>query len=116
MQKDRRENGNTMCAADAIALRVADFCRTEWPSAKHMAAALGIAVVTAEKIRAGHRPQNRLMDKLAAMYRWDFLARVYEPVAGSAPIAVSVHQDLEDLRTRLAALDERIAAAMKEEA
>lgn len=103
-------------ATDAIGMRVADFCRDQWPTAKDMARALSIAVPTAEKIRAGSRPQNRLMDKLAAMYRWSFLARVYEPVAGAAPTPIDMRQDLMDLRSRLEALDARIAATMKEEA
>lgn len=104
-------------AATMTGERCADWLRREYPEprAKAIARDFGVSDRTVEKWLTGAMPSNRAWVQMAARWGWRFISHVMEPAAGSPATAAEIRQDLEDLRSRLAAIDARVAAAMKGE-
>ena len=100
--------------ADVGAL-VGQWCRNrpEWPTAKHMARDLNISVSTAEKVRAGKRPANRLFDDLVRRYGWEFLFYVMEPAAGAAPLASILADKIARAEDEIGTVKQRLHAMLK---
>lgn len=90
-------------ATAEVGARIAFECKRRWGTAKDMARDLDIAVSTAEKIRAGQRPQNRLIDRMASLpgFGWRFLHYVYEPIAGAAPLASRLTTEVAEARAMI---------------
>jgi hypothetical protein len=103
-------------AADMTGARCAEWLRREFPEprAKLIARQFGVSPRTVEKWLAGDMPANRAWLAMAGRWGWRFVAHVMEPAAGSPATAAAIRQDIAELRDRLAAIDARVEAAMKE--
>lgn len=98
-------------ASAEVGARIGFWSKQRWPTAKHMARELNIALSTAEKIRAGNKPQNRTIEQMARLpgFGWRFLHYVYEPIAGAAPLAARLTTELAEARDRIDRVQAKLA-------